>query len=46
MPIWEVSRFEATPRGSLRITAPVTLGRLHLMPIIPEFLERFPEIEI
>ena len=42
----EVSRFENTPRGNLRITAPITLGRLHLMPLIPKFLKRFPEIEI
>ena len=42
----EISSLEATPRGNLRITAPVTLGRLHLMPMIPTFLERSPEIEI
>ncbi|MDA0262367.1 MAG: LysR family transcriptional regulator, partial [Proteobacteria bacterium] len=42
----EISNLESTPRGILRITAPVTLGRLHVVPIIPIFLDRHPEIEI
>lgn len=34
----------STPRGELVITAPVVFGRLHLLPIINEFLASFPQI--
>jgi DNA-binding transcriptional LysR family regulator len=34
------------PRGTLRVTASVTFGKLCLAPLIPEFLARFPEIEL
>jgi len=34
------------PRGGLIITTPVQLGRLHLLPIISEFLALYPEITI
>ncbi len=34
------------PRGTLRITASVTFGKLCLAPLIPEFLARYPEIEL
>lgn len=34
------------PRGSLRITAPVDLGRMVLAPILVAFLERYPEISV
>ncbi len=29
------------PRGELRVTAPILFGRLHVVPIITEFLARF-----
>ena len=32
------------PRGELRITAPILFGRLHVMPIVTEFLARFPNV--
>ena len=35
-----------TPRGTLRVTASVTFGKLCLAPLIPEFLARYPEIEL
>jgi DNA-binding transcriptional LysR family regulator len=35
-----------TPRGRLRVTAPVALGRQHLAPQIAPFLKRFPDIQI
>ncbi len=35
-----------TPRGLIRVTAPVALGRQHLAPCIAAFLKRFPEINI
>ena len=35
-----------TPRGLVRITAPVALGRQHLAPCVATFLKDFPEIQI
>ncbi len=35
-----------TPRGLVRLTAPVALGRQHLAPHIATFLKRFPGIQI
>ncbi len=34
------------PRGVVRITSPVALGRQHIAPAIPELLERYPEIRL
>ena len=36
----------AAPRGDLVITAPVVFGRLHVLPVIAEFLARWPEIDV
>jgi DNA-binding transcriptional LysR family regulator len=33
------------PRGELRLTAPILFGRLHVLPIVTEFLDRFPEVQ-
>jgi len=41
-----VRAVDATPRGLLRVTAPIVYGRLHLVPLLPAFLERHPEVEI
>ena len=35
-----------TPRGLIRLTAPVALGRQHLAPCIAAFLQQFPDIHI
>jgi DNA-binding transcriptional LysR family regulator len=35
-----------TPRGRLRITAPVTFGSYSLMPLITAFLRDYPDVEI
>jgi DNA-binding transcriptional LysR family regulator len=32
------------PRGELRLTAPILFGRLHVLPIVTEFLTHFPEV--
>jgi DNA-binding transcriptional LysR family regulator len=36
----------AAPRGALVITAPVVFGRLHVLPVIAEFLSEWPEINV
>ena len=35
-----------TPRGDLILTAPVVLGRLHVLPVVSAFLASFPEINV
>lgn len=35
-----------SPRGELVVTAPVTFGRLHVVPVVAEFLAQYPEIDI
>jgi DNA-binding transcriptional LysR family regulator len=34
------------PRGTLRINAPLSFGVLHLAPLWPRFLARYPDIEL
>jgi len=34
------------PRGELVITAPIVFGRLHLLPVVAEFLKTHPEIDV
>lgn len=34
------------PRGLVRVTAPVALGRQHLAPTVAAFLQRYPDIQI
>ncbi len=42
----EVSALAHTPRGTLRISAPVSLGLMHLAPAIPKFLELYPALKV
>jgi DNA-binding transcriptional LysR family regulator len=35
-----------TPRGDMVITAPVMFGRLHVEPVVLEFLKAYPEINV
>jgi len=34
------------PRGELVLTAPVFFGRLHILPVVTEFLAAYPEINV
>ena len=34
------------PSGTLRITAPASFGRMHMMPALKSFKERYPELSI
>jgi DNA-binding transcriptional LysR family regulator len=36
----------AVPRGSLKITAPIVFGRIHLLPVALGFLKAYPEIDL
>lgn len=36
----------APVRGLLRITAPLAFGRRHVTPLVAEFLDRYPEIQV
>jgi DNA-binding transcriptional LysR family regulator len=36
----------AAPRGELRVTAPILFGRLHVLPIVIEFLGRFADVSV
>ena len=38
--------FSDSPRGAIRVTAPLGVGRRIVAPFVPEFTERYPEIEV
>lgn len=37
---------DAQPKGLLRITAPGAYGQLHVMPVVREFLKKWPQVTI
>ncbi|MBY5991802.1 LysR family transcriptional regulator [Ferrimonas balearica] len=37
---------QASPQGTLRITAPASFGRMHLVPAIAGFLARYPDLKV
>jgi DNA-binding transcriptional LysR family regulator len=41
-----VKDLAGAPRGVLRVTAPVALGRQRIVPLIPDFLRLYPEVRI
>lgn len=41
-----VSQMQGTPRGTLKINAPMSFGYRHLAPAVADFLQTYPEIEV
>ncbi|RXR02110.1 LysR family transcriptional regulator [Pseudoxanthomonas composti] len=41
-----ISRQGARPRGTLRISAPMSFGTLHLAPLLPRFLQAYPDVQL
>src|SRR5215469_5322092 len=41
-----VSELHGPPRGLLRVSLPVAFARLHVAPIVPEFIKLYPGIEL
>jgi len=37
---------QTSPRGTLRVSAPVTFGEMKLSPILPKFLAMYPELNV
>lgn len=42
----EVNSGSNSPKGFLRVSAPLMFGTLFLSPLMPKFLERYPEIKL
>lgn len=42
----EAEVYRATPSGVLTISASVAFGKLHVVPLVARFLQRYPEIEV
>ncbi|MGF1766336.1 LysR family transcriptional regulator [Enterovibrio makurazakiensis] len=41
-----VSEMQGEPKGLLKILLPMTIGQLHIAPLIPVFLEQYPQLDI
>ena len=41
-----LSARRTAPKGRLRLTAPVALGRLHVAPVVTAFLARYPMLQV
>jgi len=41
-----VTQLQEKPQGHLRLNVPMSFGRLHIAPLIPKFLQRYPDIHI
>jgi DNA-binding transcriptional LysR family regulator len=41
-----LGREQASPRGTLRVAAPSSFARMHIVPGLPEFIDRFPDLKL
>ena len=41
-----VAQYSDTPRGTIRMTAPLAVGRQVIAPLVPDFVDKNPDIEI
>jgi DNA-binding transcriptional LysR family regulator len=41
-----VTHLQLTPRGTLRVNAPVSFGAFHLGPALAQFMGRYPELKV
>ncbi|MFD1157514.1 LysR family transcriptional regulator [Roseovarius aestuarii] len=41
-----VANFSDTPRGVIRVTAPLGVGRRIIAPLVPRFIEQFPDTRV
>jgi len=41
-----VGDLQASPRGRLRVTAPMSFGLIRIAPILPEIHDRYPDVEL
>jgi DNA-binding transcriptional LysR family regulator len=42
----DASSLQATPRGLLRLTTPVTFGIRHMVPAVSDYITRYPDVRI
>jgi DNA-binding transcriptional LysR family regulator len=41
-----VTELQGEPQGQLRISSPMSFGRLHVAPMIPKLMQRYPKLQI
>lgn len=41
-----VTQMQSTPKGLLKVTAPVTFGEQNLAPLLHQFLEQYPQVDL
>ncbi len=41
-----VTELQSEPQGKLKISSPMSFGRLHVAPLIPKLLPRYPKLQI
>lgn len=41
-----VTQLQGEPQGKLKISSPMSFGRLHVAPLIPKFMQRYPKLQI